>query len=355
MSSDILLSADPEEPDRCRDEDVAAIGATYTTDGLAAEDRLGHFDHFQVHSEHPMRFTSPSPESFVAHARAFDLGAVNIVDLSCSPSRVVRTPRLVRQADPELVSVVVVRSGRLVVSQAGRAAFLQPGDFALYSSSQPFQINIDSDTSTARLVRAHMPISLLSKVVDDLDGRLATPLPGNRGVGALLGQFLTRVTDDSADYGVADLPRLANLTVDLLTAAVSHQDGGGAADRDSGRAALLPQILAFVRQHLDDPQLSPTSVAAAHHISVSYLHRLFQEHDTTVGAWIRRERLDRARRDLTDPQLMHVPVHRIAARWGYQDHATFTRAFTAAFGIPPRDFRYSLPRPREAVPSTRAG
>ena len=347
MSSGTSLSADPELPSRRPEQDVA-LGATYTTDGLAPEDRLDHFDHVQVHSEHPMRVTSHAAESFVAHARALDLGAVNIVDLCCSPSRVVRTPRLVRQADPELISVVVPRSGRLVVSQAGRAAFLQPGDLALYSSSQPFQINIDSDTSTARLVRAHMPRSLLSKVVNDLDERLATPLPGQRGVGALLGQFLTRVTDDSEEYGLADLPRLANLAVDLVTASVAHEGG----TRAAGRGALLPQILAFVRGHLDDPQLSPTSVAASHHISVSYLHRLFQEHDTTVGAWIRQERLDRARRDLTDPQLMHLPVHRIAARWGYPDHATFTRAFSAAFGVPPRDFRNSRHGLRAAVPCT---
>ncbi len=63
-----------------------------------------------------------------------------------------------------------------------------------------------------------MPRSLLSSVVGNLDERLATPLPGQRGVGALLGQFLTRVTDDSEAYVHADLPRLANLAVDLVTA-----------------------------------------------------------------------------------------------------------------------------------------
>lgn len=327
-------------------------GAVYTTDGVAPEDRLAHFDHLQVNSDHPMHVTSEAAERFVAHARVVDLGAVNIVDLSCSPARVVRSPRLVRQGDPELVSVVVARSGRLVVSQAGRAAILQPGDLALYSSSQPFQITIDSDASTARLLRAHLPVSLLSKVVDDLDERVATPFSGQRGMGALLGQFLTRVTDDSEAYGLGDLPRLANLAVDLVTATVSH---AGSPGTRPGRTSMLLPILAFVRENLDDPQLSPSSIAAAHHISVSYLHRLFQEQDTSVGAWIRRERLDRARRDLTDPQLMHLPVHRIAARWGYPDHSTFTRSFSAAFGIPPREFRNGVPRSRPGVPRSARG
>ncbi|WP_308429099.1 helix-turn-helix transcriptional regulator [Streptomyces brasiliensis] len=80
-------------------------------------------------------------------------------------------------------------------------------------------------------------------------------------------------------------------------------------------------------------------MAAAHHISVSYLHRLFQDHETTVSAWIRSQRLERARRDLAEPALRAVPVHRIAARWGFSDHATFTRSFRSAYDIPPKEYR----------------
>lgn len=318
------------------------MGETYTTDGVEPEDRLHDFDGLQVHSEHPMHVTSSSPGNFGAHARALNLGPVNVVDLCCSPARVERTPRLVRQLDPGLVSVVMVTSGRLVVAQAGSEALLQPGDMALYTSWQPFQINIESDTSTARLVRAHMPRALLGPVTGNLEKKIATTLPGRRGVGGLLGDFLARLTEDSAEYAPADVPRLANLVVDLVTATIAHDFDDRAVSSTAAHHALLPQIMAFVRQHLHDPRLSPTSIAAAHHISLSYLHRLFQEHDLTLGAWIRRERLDRARRDLMDPQLVHVPVHRIAARWGYQDHATFTRAFRASFGVPPRDLRTRL-------------
>ena len=52
-----------------------------------------------------------------------------------------------------------------------------------------------------------------------------------------------------------------------------------------------------------------------------------------------RKRLSGARRDLADPALHDLPIHRIATRWGFTDHATFTRAFHAANGIPPRDYR----------------
>jgi AraC-like DNA-binding protein len=59
-----------------------------------------------------------------------------------------------------------------------------------------------------------------------------------------------------------------------------------------------------------------------------------------VSAWIRRQRLEHARRDLSDPFLRTVRVHRIARHWGFTHHAAFTRAFRTAYGIPPSEFRH---------------
>ncbi|GHH86499.1 hypothetical protein GCM10018793_58630 [Streptomyces sulfonofaciens] len=37
------------------------------------------------------------------------------------------------------------------------------------------------------------------------------------------------------------------------------------------------------------------------------------------------------------------PFHRIAARWDFGEHATPTRSFTAAYGMPPREYRHRAP------------
>nr|WP_316728251.1 helix-turn-helix transcriptional regulator [Streptomyces sp. 11x1] len=82
-------------------------------------------------------------------------------------------------------------------------------------------------------------------------------------------------------------------------------------------------------------------IAAAHHISLSYLHRLFQQDSPgeTVAAWIRAQRLEGARRDLADPALAATPVHTIAARWGMPRPSDFTRAFRWAYGVSPTGYR----------------
>ena len=322
----------------------------FTSDELPPEERLARFNEAQVDSVHPMRVTSGSPETFRATARALDLASVNVVELTCSPSEVSRTRPLIKAADPELYSVIFPLRGQVGVVQADREARLSPDDFALYDSSQPFRLHLESEWGPTTLIRAHVPRELFPLATGAADRLLALPLPGQKGIGALLTQFLTRLTTDSALYRPSDAPQLAATAVDLINAVLMHHLDAASEDADhsDGRVLVL-RIQSFIQQHLREPWLSPGTVAGAHHISLSHLHRLFEAQETTVAAWIRQQRLGRASRDLADPALRNVPISRIAARWGFNDHSTFTRAFRSAHGIPPKGYRqHALGLPGQA-------
>jgi AraC-like DNA-binding protein len=96
---------------------------------------------------------------------------------------------------------------------------------------------------------------------------------------------------------------------------------------------------AFIEQHLGEPDLSPRSVAAAPFVSLRALHNAFEANETTVAEWIRGRRLERCRQDLLDPELGELPVSTIGARWGLLNAAHFSRAFRAAYGMPPSEYR----------------
>lgn len=316
------------------------IETVFRSDDLPPEERLARFDEFQINSTHPMRVASEEPEKFHATARALDLGSVNLVELTCSSADVWRTSRQIREYDPELYSFVFPLRGRLGVVQADREATLTGQDFAWYDSGHPLDVHIAAEEETATLVRVQLPRTLLPLPERQVDRILALPMSGRTGMGALLTQFLTNMTAGSASYRPADVSRLSGVTVDLMSATIAHHlDAEDDVAPESRRRALFLRIGTFVQRHLHDPQMSPRSIAAAHHISVRYLHRIFNDHDTTVSAWIRGQRLERARRDLTDPSMGVVPIHRIATRWGFTDHASFTRAFRAAYDLPPKDYR----------------
>jgi AraC-like DNA-binding protein len=113
------------------------------------------------------------------------------------------------------------------------------------------------------------------------------------------------------------------------------------------REAHLTRIDAFVRRHLEDPELDPERIAAACGISIRYLHELFGDTDLTVGQWIRRQRLEACRTSLGNAA-SRESIATIAYRWGFAGQSQFSRAFKAEFGLSPKDFRE---RTRQAVAS----
>jgi AraC-like DNA-binding protein len=319
------------------------ITTVFRSEDHPREERLARFDALQTDGVHPMRVSSDRPEDFRATARALDLAAVDVVELTCAPADVLRTPKLIRRADPELYCVIVCLGGGIGVCQLGREAVLGRYDCAVYDSSHPFDLRIAPGADAATLIRVHAPRALMPLPARGADDILAVRLPAGEGVGGLFTQFLTGLTAGSASYGPADLPRLGTVALDLMTATLAHHlDAAGRVPDESRRRTLLLRIQSFVEGHLHEPRLTPAAIAAAHHISVSYVHRLFRAEGTTVSAWVRGRRLEHARRDLAEPALRGVPIHRIAARWGFADHATFTRAFRAAYDVPPGEYRSRL-------------
>lgn len=99
------------------------------------------------------------------------------------------------------------------------------------------------------------------------------------------------------------------------------------------------RIHAFIQLHLGDPELSPAAIAAAHHVSTRTLHALFQRQDETVAGWIRRRRVEAARRELADPRPDARSLAAIAARCGFSSPSRFSQAFQAAYGMSPQAYR----------------
>jgi AraC-like DNA-binding protein len=91
----------------------------------------------------------------------------------------------------------------------------------------------------------------------------------------------------------------------------------------------------FIATHLADPWLDPAMVAAHLAISRRSLYALYSDDGDGVAGAIRRRRLRRARRMLTDPAQRHQPIAEIAAAVGMPIASSFTRAFRAEYGATP--------------------
>jgi AraC-like DNA-binding protein len=101
----------------------------------------------------------------------------------------------------------------------------------------------------------------------------------------------------------------------------------------------MTRVEAFVESRLHDPGLSPAVVAAAHHVSLRQLYKVFETREDGVARFIRRRRLERCRRDLADPALASRPAYAIGLSWGFTDPAHFTRSFRDEYGVTPGEYR----------------
>lgn len=121
-----------------------------------------------------------------------------------------------------------------------------------------------------------------------------------------------------------------------LTRGVLRQHISGAGPSQAA-LALARSAMQIADTRLDDPALSPSSLARDLHVSVRTLHRSFAAAGEPVAAYIRRSRLERARAELGVPARRH-DISAVAARWCFSDSSHFTRAFRTQYGETPGQF-----------------
>lgn len=321
------------------------------SDELPVADRFGWWCDFISRTLMPTTFTSDQADDFRATARLLEFGTLGVSVLSQPTLHCRRTPALIRRSDPDHYQMtLMLRGGSQGFSHCRRDVLMQVGDVVLSDTSHPFDAWVLPEEHGVGIILLSVPREEIPLPAAKVDRLLAVPLPGTTGMGALLSHFVTRMAAESASCRPQDAVRLGSITLDLITAFLAHHvDLDGAVPPESRQQALMTGIHSFIETNLADPHLSPTAVAAAHHISVRYLHRLFQQQGTSVSSWIRRRRLERCRRDLAEPQLSTRPVHAIGTRWGFSHAADFSRAFRAAYGVPPGDYRKRASRSRQCA------
>jgi AraC-like DNA-binding protein len=286
----------------------------------------------------PLDLSSDRAADYRVHQRLIGLGDVTVWPATFDSLVFRRTPKLVRQSDPEAYHLSLLLRGEGRATWGRQEVTYRLSDIHVNSSSRSWDVFTGSDPVT--IVGVEIPRSLVALPASRADQAVGRPISGREGVGALLSQFLVNLTADTGPYQPQDAPRLGTIVADLVTAAFAHTlDADPLMPAEAYDRTLMLRIKAFVRRHLADPELTPAAIAAAHHISRSRLYALFRAEGVGVAAHIRDQRLEHAHRDLGDPALRTEPIHSIAARWGFPRPADFTRAFRTAYGMPPSELR----------------
>ncbi|HEY6279829.1 MAG TPA: helix-turn-helix domain-containing protein [Streptosporangiaceae bacterium] len=306
------------------------------TDDVAEADRFAQWRHWISATFVPLECAQVGRAPFRGEVGHWDLGEMLVSRVAADPHLASRSRRMIAVRDAGYYKVGLLTRGSCRLTQVGREALLRPGDLAIYDCRRPYTMVFPEAHEMSFLMFPCDRLRLPPAAVDEV---LVTPVSSAESTASLVAPFLRQLVANLEHSRRPVNGRLADNALDLLATLFGERAGAAPTDPGTVRRSLLLNVHAWIDAHLADIDLDPVTIAAANHISVRYLHKLFHDEGTSVARWVRERRLDNCRRDLEDPALAQRGVQAIARRWGFADAAHFSRIFKASFGEPPGQYR----------------
>ncbi|MEU6238049.1 helix-turn-helix domain-containing protein [Kitasatospora sp. NPDC047058] len=309
--------------------------------------------------------TAPAPATITSHG----LGALQVSLVQAGPQRVERSAGLIARGGEDHLTLALQHRGTARLVQGGREVELRPGTFAVSDAGRPFAKELPEPFAFTAF---HWPRSAVGVTEEDLRVLTGTAFETGGGTARLVAAYLECLSRPAGPMEPHVASWLATTALDLLAVLAHERRGRFVPEAPEAALALLARVKDHILRHLGDRDLSPARIAAAHHVSLRYLHRLFRIEGVTVARWIQCRRLEMCRRDLARRAAGSATVAAVAARWGFVSASHFSRTFRAAYGVSPSEWQAAagggttppgvrLRRPADApgraagVPGTAAG
>lgn len=206
---------------------------------------------------------------------------------------------------------------------------VQPGQFTVLDTTEPFYLDFDRDW---KMLSFRVPHAALHDQLSMSQIPLGKPIaPAGAGAAAI---SLTR----SLWSNVGEVPAQvsASLGTSFVAAVAAALIDQYADSRVMPPEAMRQAILHYLRQNLTDEALSVATVSHAFSLSPRSLHASFKGGSDTFAASLRAIRMRRAAELLADRTRS---ITEIGSTVGYPEPSSFGRAFRQFHGVSASEFR----------------
>jgi AraC family transcriptional regulator, positive regulator of tynA and feaB len=266
--------------------------------------------------------------------RRRSVGALSVIECFSGPCSGVRSTRQIAASDEDHIGVLFVLGGSEVVARDEAETVLSPGTVAFWDGTHRLRFTVPSAVRKRTLLIPRSRAAELGPRTDRLGGVVLPPSHATRVLIDLLASLLAGQPQEDGGAAEASSSAFSNAILELLSGAIAAAGPAHVSEVSTQRWMCVRD---YIEDHLTDPQLDTAAIARSASISVRSLYLLFEARGETVSRYVKRRRLARARSELERPTDLTVAA--VALRWGFNDHAAFSRAFRAQYGITPRDAR----------------
>jgi AraC-like DNA-binding protein len=274
--------------------------------------------------------------TFRACMKSVSLSGLQLSEGSSSPARISRTGAYLADGNDDAV-LVINRRGTVAVSSGGREQNLGEQEAVLMMGDEPTSFH---RTTAGQSFTLRVPRPMLRSIAADTDDGVMRLIPRNRSALALLSHYAGWLLRVGAKLDPELLKLSGRHVQDLLALTIGATDDFKEIARTRGlRAARLKLSKAYIVEHSHRREISIGSVAAHFCVTPRYLQRLFEEDGITFSEFLVMQRLAHARRRLSEPGGIHVPISTIAYDCGFGDLSYFNRRFRRLYGLTPRESR----------------
>lgn len=325
---------------------------SFSTAGLPTAQRIALWEEHNAHALIGLRCSLLGESALDATELNLQLDRMHLARVRGNAHVVERPAPLIRRHPSDSIAVYFTLVGEAFFYHADGLLTLHPGQALICDADRPFIRGFAGGLE-------ELAIKIPRALFRELTGRPELPAP--------------QIRDFTATAGADPATRtLARLTGRALHPAPTHPAGGSALaggavpanalgggtagfepiDEDAALDLLvsvlggrpraetpvhLANARAYIDDHLTDPGLSATRVAAAIGISERHLSRAFALAGPSFPQYVLARRLDRAHTLLTrNPR---ATVSEVAVRCGFGTPSRFSQAFHSRFGLRPSDVR----------------
>jgi len=278
-----------------------------------------------------LRVASLDEGTLDATLDAYDVGKLRMYRIEAPAHHVARDAACGELPSDDFYKLVLQVSGRGVVEQQQRRVVLQPGHWILYDPRAPYSI---TNAERCTLLVTQVPRSLLAGL--RLPGPHAIEMGQDNvaGLHGVFGSYLRALSEQLPGLPDGVAQTVSESVVGLLASTLAD------ALRRTGAPVPLPSMLRmrvrqYVQAHVADPELSIQRIADALRCSKRYLHRVFEDDESSLERQIWVSRLERCHAALTDEANAKRSAAEIGFAWGFKSSAHFSRLFKLHYGLTP--------------------